>query len=272
MKRILIALFLFFVFSDVSYAQIGGMIQNTGPSGTLCPPFYADSNVVLSWWAENGGDTGYACDSAGNQVTVTENGTVDIGSYGSPALASMRITDGDLNTNYLSISQTAGQYMSMGSNDQVICLKYYTTDADITQSVYLFTGFDSEGDDGLHIYLNAGEYLSCQWRSEGGNTSMNESSLVKDSWATMACTWNYVDGSSDFLGANPGDLSPWTNGWDQINQAIGTQGEDIENIYIGPRYGSDGDSGDDYIVRQWVIIDNTYGYNSYNCETALTDW
>lgn len=217
---------------------------DSGGAASPCPSYYASAN--LSWDGDHTSGNLYACDSSGNPVLFTDEGSVDIGAYGEGGSNAIKIING---ATYMYLQQTAGQYFNETA-DMTICLKINHSATASASDIRVFMVTDSEGDDKVTAGFDDTTYFWGSWAGEGQST--------QTAFATSPTTgtWEIMAESTEGSALTNGGQS--VDGGGGYDEDIGDLSYNMTDRPIYIRVGKTGNppgySGQYTLIDSWAII------------------
>jgi len=263
MRKLILALFI--ILGCASLANSGGIISFPGGGAvSSCPPFYNDTNVVLSWDGEHDDGVLNACDAAGDAVLFTDSSS-DIAVYdigGDSTTAKMKMD----NTNEkMTYTQTGDQYAKTGTA-QTICIDIYELQ-EPAADVPIFKAYQAtdEANNKMWVYIDSNDPYRIAGGFYGGG-SYNTAFSATFTYASWEIIGYAYDGVNRDDSANCGDQATWQDGWEEDLDEIDDDGTPWDTIEVGSQ-SVDPTVADAIYIRKWAIVDEY----EFDCKT-LTGW
>ena len=245
MKKILFLIA--FIAVAIAYPCMAGMPGNTvawvgvpsGNGSVDCPSFYDDS--ILSWDGDYPSDTDAACETDGDSVQGTVNGSPDIGtSYGESGSVGIKV---DASGESISYTDSGGVYADLNGARTVWMRIYFsavpTGDCEIFHARY-------DGDNNATITVKSTAQILGYHESSATYASAYGAAISPDSWVDVAYSWDLPnrDHSANTSGS-------WEDDNDELSESVGT---DVTDIYFGSPYAFSMGAGEYYQITQWAIV------------------
>lgn len=264
MKKVFYVLLVLLITSQLSASTTSRTIDiinmwTAGASGSSCPAYYADTNVVFSWDGDHASGTNYGCDNGGTGVAGTNTNLTISTSYGEGGSSNGALID---NVNErLEFADSGDQYIDDDSN-QTWCARIYIETAPASSSVFFLEANDGSNTNMLRQYIDTTPNYQCGYKADASNDYAAGTGPTEDDWITVCHSWNGTvpNGDHSAYPGNPGaedvyDVTEWEEDANEIDTQMTAN---LTSFMVGEEYGGGADDASGVIYVDQFVIMNGY--------------